>query len=130
MTKDQIASIALRIEKTFPAPYISKEAIIHFASRFLAAVDAERRKDAVGRFYNSEDRWWQANEPYEYATVPLFLAAPAPIVPEGYVLVPIPKKCSISDAPKCLNTNDAAFWVLGWNSCVATAQKEVPNADL
>lgn len=25
---------------------------------------------------------------------------------------------TISDAPKCLNTNDKAMWVTGWNECV------------
>ena len=28
------------------------------------------------------------------------------------------KKVTLQDAPKCLNTNDAAFWVVGWNECV------------
>lgn len=28
------------------------------------------------------------------------------------------KKVTLQDAPKCLNANDAAFWVVGWNECV------------
>ena len=28
------------------------------------------------------------------------------------------KKVTLQDAPKCLNINDAAFWVVGWNECV------------
>ena len=28
------------------------------------------------------------------------------------------KRATIADAPDCLNTNDKAMWVLGWNECV------------
>ena len=28
------------------------------------------------------------------------------------------KQATIADAPNCLNTNDKAMWVIGWNECV------------
>jgi hypothetical protein len=55
------------------------------------------------------------------ASVPLYLAAGAqPTLPEAK---------RIATAPSCLNVNDKAMWVTGWNECravVLRAQKEKP----
>jgi hypothetical protein len=56
----------------------------------------------------------------EEYTVPLFLAAGAQ---------PVPEPAHIKMAPDCLNTNDKAFWVIGWNECriaMLEAAKEKP----
>lgn len=57
-----------------------------------------------------------ADQMREYARAAIQQAAGA--VPEGWRLVPV-ERASISDAPKILNANDKAFWVIGWNECVA-----------
>lgn len=35
---------------------------------------------------------------------------------------------TIKDAPKCLNTNDKAMWVLGWNECHAAQRRVLEQA--
>ena len=39
------------------------------------------------------------------------------------------KKVTLQDAPKCLNTNDAAFWVVGWNECVEKNKSPDSNVE-
>ena len=41
--------------------------------------------------------------------LPLYAAPPAPAA--------VPPAANISTAPACLNTNDKAMWVNGWNEC-------------
>jgi hypothetical protein len=38
------------------------------------------------------------------------------------------KRVTVSDAPAFLNTNDKAFWAIGWNDCVESVEAELQQA--
>lgn len=46
MNKERLAQLALEVADTHSAPYASNESLIRFATRFLAAVDELRAKEA------------------------------------------------------------------------------------
>jgi len=38
------------------------------------------------------------------------------------------KRVTVADAPAVLNTNDRAFWAIGWNDCAEVAESAVKQA--
>lgn len=38
------------------------------------------------------------------------------------------KRVTVADAPAVLNTNDKAFWAIGWNDCAEAAEAAVKQA--
>ena len=101
-----VEEIALEISKEMGLE--DDEANFEFAQRLIAAVDAERGKDAVGWMWQHEDtgnmgvidQWqidngWEEGNPRIHIIGPVFLS---PTIPEGMALVPLIPTEEILDA--------------------------------
>ena len=74
----------------------------------LAAVRTQQPIGAVGDMESGRAiRWYDYHTKLPAGTL-IYLAAGAQ---------PVPEAKTIATAPECLNTNDKAFWVTGWNEC-------------
>lgn len=79
------------------------------------AFEAWLKTDWIGRGYPAD--LWSA---FQAGRASLSASTPSAAVPG---------KASLADAPKVLNINDRAMWVLGWNECVAAMATPADNKE-
>jgi len=100
-----------------------KRIMVEFCTRFLARIDAERGKDAVGMFAVLEDKNWHQVPSSYVGSIPLFLSAPT--IPEGMALVPIEPTDAMLDA---FFDAGSMNWIQAYAAMITAAQGE-SNAD-
>ena len=129
MDKQLIERIALEVAKDLVFPgfeidAVMSSALTKYAGAFLARIDAERGKDAVAWFVNSEPvgrnpHYEQISKEYEggIGTFPLFFSQ---TIPEGMALVPLEP----TNAMKVAGDN-AGFWCADkWRAMVSASAVE------
>ena len=125
MNKELIERLALECADKWDLPGDS-ETIMDFAVAFLAAVDAERRKEAACWQFQDTDGSWHyfVDERHKENTIaagypvrPLFLA-PQPAIPEGMALIPPAKEFPPLYPDESADEQlKLAHYISGWNGC-------------
>jgi hypothetical protein len=94
------------------------------------ALAALKQQEPVAAVCDCEGTTDDEGLPLHYALLQLHNAlSPGTMVYLAAGAQPAPEPAHIQMAPGCLNTNDKAFWVIGWNECRAAmlkAQKGQP----